>query len=693
MIYEWGTLRNVNRTLALVFACLCVLSVVPAAGIALGGQAAENASANNTTRHVDPAAVDVDGNLSDVESYLVGQLGEYLSASAVQLSQGQYDQAKSLVGPAYRSALEKYVDVAGETDGPNHGDTFQQAQSQQERYVEQVQAYRETAQAYREARANGEDARARRLARELNEQARAINRTAANLTATYDTLANATGVSLADATEAVTEVRANVTETQAEIRAESFIETRLTARAVNSTTSFTNPLQVQGRLTMANGTALANRTIRVAIGSRTVRVRTDSTGRFATSYRPVTLPANETSITVRYRPRASALYLGSTATVTATIEQVTPTLTLTNATAAAAFGAPIQAQGRLTVNGTAVPGLPVVLVADGTRLATGRTAANGSISLSASLPATVPAGTRTLTVRLPLSGRAVASVAVDRSLAVRETATNLTVDATAQNGEVRVTGRLTTRAGQPVGGRPVAIERNGTAVTTVTTDGEGRYAATIPAETGRRYQVTAAYDEPGTNLKPATTTATVTMPSAGPGGQMVAVTPGGLFARLRGLVLGNPLAAGAAVGGLLVVAIAAVSLWRRRGTSAAAETAATATTTAESDAGTAGAAAATSQSPDGDPLETARELADAGETDAAVEAAYRAVRASLRERVATPPGATHGEFLAACQEAELDDVDAIASLTDAYEQAAFGPQPVTDAVVESTLTTAGDLLQ
>jgi hypothetical protein len=76
---------------------------------------------------------------------------------------------------------------------------------------------------------------------------------------------------------------------------------------------------------------------------------------------------------------------------------------------------------------------------------------------------------------------------------------------------------LTTAAGEPLAKESVAIQMNGTTRTTVVTNANGRYEATVelPADAADSVVVRAGYDGSGTNLDSADATSMVSLPSEG----------------------------------------------------------------------------------------------------------------------------------------------------------------------------------
>jgi hypothetical protein len=702
------------------------------------------AQLNNTTvRHENPDRTDREGRLEMVVSHLSGRLADRLGESAVRISRSEYERARGLLGDGYGEDLAKLVDVAGDTGREGVGDAFERTRDAQREFADEVREFRETRDAYREAKQNGDERRARRLARELDADAENVSTTGARLEGRYDGVENATGASLADASAVVANTTAAVVESGREIRAAEFVPTTLTVSVATDRVSFSAPLTVRGRLATANGSALADRRVRLRIGERTLVADTDGDGRFAVDYRPVTTPTGPTALAVRYVPDAESLYYGANRTLSVTVEPVAPTVTVEAATDGTRFGEPVDAAGRVAVGDRGVPGLPLAVRVDGVRVASGRSGSDGSFDLSGALPADVAAGGRELSVVVAQRDRAVARAVTSREVLVGTTATALDLDArtvrrtgdanetgtaagsTAGGRAVVTTGRLTSVDGDPIGGATVSLATGGSTVATATTDAAGRYRTQLPASAfgdapadgdDRTVRVAAVYDEPGTNLGPSRANATVDLsggastpdegavegsvdgPPTGPSsllGGVLALLFGadgagaGGVARLAGDV--PWVGVGLGLGGAVLLAVGGV-LWRR----------------GDDEPGAVGAAAAgvdagagddgddengTTDEPAPEPLGTARAALDGGRTGAAVRSAYAVVRAALDETgVDAPSSATHWEFARACHEAGVADPEALDALTATYERAAYGRIALSADEAEAALAAAETLL-
>ncbi|QZP38446.1 DUF4129 domain-containing protein [Halobaculum magnesiiphilum] len=652
-------------------------SAAPADGLFQQGTPVDERN-NSTVRHEDPDAADGQGDTERVRSFLASSLGERLEGSVINLSQGEYDRAREVLGDDYDEDLDKFVDVAGETEGGSGGDAFESAAERQREYVNRTQSYRETRSEYEEAVEAGNETRARELARELARTADAVNRTGENLTASYDAIENATGADMSREEQTVREISANISADAAEVTESTLVSTRLSLSADRESTSFLDPLELAGRLTTENGSAVSNRSIALSVGERTVQVRTGENGSFSTTYRPTTVPLDRDRLAVRYVPDDGSVFLPSNATAPIAVRQVTASVDV-DGPETTAFGDDVTVRGRVDAEGVPVSGVPVRVTVGDAVLGTVRTNDDGEYALRTTLPAGVDAGNRTLSATVALADRAVTSDTVSDTVRVASTSTRLRLNATPSGDAAEVSGRLTTAEGDVVAGRTIDVLLDGTVVATADTNAAGEFSVTVSvpdsAPPGASVTVRATFDGAGSNLDGTSATATVTLPeddgADGDDGPDAAGTGDGASGGLLGAIVDGeaPAVIGAAVVAIAAAAAAFVVVRRRDG---------------DSGDSTGGSPEATPTAP-----ETATDSAAASLVEragrhldenpsAAVEIAFGALRASVESRFDLDPSLTHREFAAACRERGLFDgrVDDLDALTDSYERAAFGPRGV-----------------
>lgn len=628
---------------------------------------------NTTTQHDDPERVGEDGDLGSVKSWLASGLASQLDGSALQLSQSEYEQARGLLGDDFGTDLGKYVDVAGETDTGTDdrvGRAFERTRTRQQSLVDSVQEYRETREAYREARAAGDEERARRLARELGTIADEVNATNAELQESYRFLENQTSVNLTTASTEVANVTSNITSTQTAIEGDVFVATRLNVSARSSSVSYLQPLVLDGTLRTADGEALGNRTVRFGVGNRTLTARTDSDGRFTVRYRPVSLPVSAERVTLRYRPRPDSVYLGSSSNVPLSVTQVVGSISVDELPSSVAFGDSLSVSGRLSVAGEPIANAPVAVSLGGRTLATTTTDADGEYTVSTPVPAGIPNGSRVVRVGVPLEDTAVVANDTRETVTITRTSTRLTVSADQADDGTALSGRLVTADGTPVPEQVIQLRVDGSTLTTVTSGTDGRFRTTLTFPASLRSDdpteatLTAIFRAPDSNLVGSRTETDLTIPplrapgGAGDGGDS------GVDAAYS-LPVSLPVVVGGVL--LVIVAIGAVVLFRRRSGRSDDVTVDPSSTSGDGESNTEAA------------TEPAAPTYDSAETllsenpDLAVQTAYWALRTDLSEEFDTGSGLTHWEFVTDVEAAGLNGErgDSLRDVTAVYEQSAF----------------------
>ena len=659
--------------IAVAVSALLIVSMVAMVigGAAIVGTAAgedaivaqQTTATNNTTvQHERPDSVSESGDSQRVSQWLEGRLSEQLQGSAIEISQGQYEQGQELLGDEYDSRLEQYVDVAGDTDGTadnERAETFRETQQNQREFGETVQSYRETKDEYDEARANGNETRARAAARRLeslSENATALNR---SLNRNYRTVANQTGRNFDQSEEAVATTTRNITTQQATVREQTFVTTQLTVETNGTRVAFDAPLGISGRVTTENGTAVGNQPARIVVFDRTYSIETDRDGRFAVAHRPVSLPVNASEVAVQFRPTETSPYLGSEQNVSVDVRQVTPTLAVSTSPSQAGYGETVTTTVMATVGNHSVPSLPLATTFGGvtrTRVTNG----SGVTRIAHRVPAAVAPGEQSVAVRYGLANRAIAPITETANVSVRSTPTTLSVAADRVGSRVVIEGQLRTEGGLRVPNQSVSVAV-GESVQTVETNESGWYRTSVRNVTGTAgdnvsaVPVTARFDAAGGNLQSnrAETTIAVFSNDAPFGSPSTGPLP---WSETVSLAIGG--------GVVSLVVLAGAVVWVRRddGVETPEETA----STPESSDNRLGRPTPQQW------LDDAETTLVAGDRKGAAIATYAAVRAGLGQRIDLSDTMTHTEFLAVCG-TELDDIDieALSTVVDAYEQATF----------------------
>ncbi|SFK64987.1 hypothetical protein SAMN04487950_0382 [Halogranum rubrum] len=620
---------------------------------------------NSTVQHENPDSANQDGNLDAVESYLARILAERLGDSSIQLNQGEYEQARQLVGDDYSKNLEKYIDVAGDTGNERTADRFEETQETQQGYTDTVQNFRQTYDEYQEAKQNGNEQRARELARELNTLAQRSNRQSTQLNESYTALSNQTGADFTDAQESVDEIQQNISTQEQSVLEEEFTPTTLAVDAEPSTISFREPLQVSGQLTTEDGSALADQTIRLETAGRNVTTTTDADGEFSLTYRPTVLPLSTENVTVRYVPEASSIYLGANETVDVSVSQTDATLQVTESPTAVAYGDELTVTGSVAVDDVAVADAPLIVSVGSTPIATTRTTSEGGFQVETTLPANVSAGSQELRVRLSGQDRAVTATPATTPIQIEETPTSLTVDANnSSSRSVTVAGQFQTADGRPLSGHELEFVVDGTLVGTTTTASEGRYRTQlqIPKQQlsgeATAVQITAVYTGERTNLASTRAKTLVTVTTAGNGDVANTFFPGDDSSVLYWIG-----------GGLAVVLLLAGGglLYLRRTTAEPTQP----TDTEDTFATTPDQPDSTLEA-DQSLLELAQTRVASGETKTAIEAAYEALRARFAAPLGLSSAATHWELYRAYQAQIGEHTTTLREFVERYERATYG---------------------
>lgn len=699
-----------------VVLAVSLVVVGPVTGVVVGGfdsvgqsgnqlQQATPTPTNDTTRHEDPDQIDQNGDLADVRRWLAGRMAIQLERCAVEIGRDTTDVCE--FRDQYPDWLSKYVDMAEETgtdEDDRQAETFEEAAEETQSLANQTDEFQETRREYEAAREAGNQTEARRLARELIRLGNDINRTASGLDSAYQSFERESGVDLSEGRESVNRTATNATEVVRTVESELFVATNLSAELSSREISFIESATVLGRLVTENGSPVANRTIVLRIGERSVTTVTSETGAFSVEYRPVALPLDTDALDVRYLPRNESVYLGSGSSVPVSVSQVEPSVETSVEPTTVRYGDELRVTGRVSVGDIGTEGLPVVVSVDGRQVGRVQTDSSGRFSLTAAISAADGPGEVAVRALQPLSGRAVARGSADATLSVRSTDSVLVLDAAAEGpAEANVSGVLLTADGDPVPNQPVTLRVNGTTVETVRTGPDGRFRASVAMpssalEPGRETAVTIAgvYDASDTNLRRSAADTVVQLPPGPESPGLIARWVRELFGDLSATLVSIAQTLGlwlVVLSGLGVVVLGYL-LWRFELISGvfAGEP--------DEPPGSEGVETGGPE-PVGEPalvtqpLERARERLSSS-ADEAVMVAYGAVRAALSDsvRAAHRDADTHWEFLAACRQDGLDQsaIDSLVRLTEAYERAAYAPVSVDRTNAESVLDAAEPLI-
>lgn len=629
---------------------------------------------NSSVHHEDPDDAQSEEDLSGLEAYLAGQLSSRLGGSSVQIEQGQYQKARSVLGDDYNDLLGKYVEVSGQTEGTKDdqtAETLKNTQKNQQTYVSKVQRYRTLHDRYQRAKQNGNDGKARNLARKLNRLARQINQKSGNLTSNYNQLSNRTNVSTDKEKQRIQNVTQNISTQQTEVRETEFIKTNLSVSLESDQVSFLEPITVTGQLTNEDGEAIENKSIFLLMGeNRTKRTdyRTDEDGEFTLTGRPAVTALGSQSFRVEYRPRNDTIYLGSNDSVQATVSQVEGNISISSHTQRVGYNDTVSVSGRVQADEIVAADVPVAIYAGNVQLGTTRTAQNGTFSFTRSLPTNVPANTRKIRVSFPFHNRSLTAANATAPVTIDTSKTTLTLSGSKGKPKtVDFFGQLKTKSGQSLAGQRVQIFTNGTQVATTRTNKNGSYriSAAIPAallSSNGNTTFVARFNGRGKNVESARASTTI-LGSSVESDSLLPIPR-------RWLGLG--------IAGIGVLVALGGYLFLRSNDDEDEETVTDDESTPEPDSVPTTEETASDPSPSAMAfLDRARSARDDGEFERAVEMGYAATRNRFASVVPTT-ALTHWEFYNACQEADVGDetLSTIGDVTERYERAAFATNRV-----------------
>lgn len=696
----------------LVGSAVVVTSVTDVASGPIGTADAATQADNETVRHQNPDEQRDDGDTAAVRRWLENELSRQLGDSAVQLSEGDYESAREILGDDYQDRYAQYVEIEGETDGegpnetandsaggPSDGestadgppgagptnDSFQEIAAEQGQLADLLEEFEETREDYYDAVQANDDERAHDLARDIEELAGQIESRSQNITVHFETLEEDTGANFSESKASIDETNDDVQQTREEIIVEQFEPTVLELEPEEETISFLEPLEATGTLRTENGTPIASQNVTLAIGSneRLVRaterrtVQTDEDGSFTLEYRPTTVPLSTTDLSIEYEPVRGSGYVGSETNVSVSIEQHAPELSDLSTSQTAAAYESVDVTGAMTVDDVPVDNVTVDVFLDDRRIGNA-TVSNGTLDGTAEVPPSVPEGERELTVRFAGADRALANATASTTTTVLESEGELAVTADQfGNDHLNVSGTFTTADGAEIEAEGIELAIDGESVGTVSTDSDGTFTTVVelpvePAEIeGDSVELTASYDGEDSSIAPTATSADATIAGADDS------------------ILSNQLL----LGGGLVLALAgsiASLLWFRRRDAA-------------DDTGSSVDRPRDVPRPSDTPSESGPEpveplLSQASEylsndrPDEAVRLGYAAVRRAFQSRIEGSRALTHWEFYRRYRGNDTE-TDSLRSMTELYERASYGVDRVSETDAATVLEYARQLCE
>lgn len=623
--------------------------------------------------HQNPDEIQEDGDLEGLGAFLQSDLDERLGESNVELDEGEYELARSVLGDEYDGRLEQFAEIAEDIDAEAVAESYEQAQTEQKEFTNETERYYETLEGYEEAREEGDDQRARELARELETIEENVSAIATDTISVYDLLEETTGFDQTDRKERINRTSSNVSETQTAIREAEFVRTTLAVEANRTSISFLDPVRIEGVLRNETGDPISGGLIKVGTEERPVTTRTNETGAFSVVYRPVRLPIGAEELPIGYSPEPGSEYLGNRTTVPVDVSATPGTVEIQTSPETASFGDRVPIAGQVTagVDERAIEDLPLSIAIDGTELANTTTDESGAYAVEPQLPLEVASGPATIEVRIDQRDRAIEASSASEPIEIEPTDSRMELElpATTPVDAIPVVGTLETANGTSIQNASIELAIAETTVQTVETNATGAFEATIEAPAtaadavgdndSTAVAVTASFDGSDTAVESTSASGTVTIEEAEAGLDLEVV-----------LLLG---------GGGVVLATIALLVWylRRDDTAAGAASEEPIATVDRSPGGS---------SPDRSLLSAAVDAADAGRYDRAVLLAYDAVRTRLVRRGESSPASTHWEVYREHAD-EIGLQKPFRRLVETYERVAFSPHGSPD---ESTASAAVD---
>ena len=630
---------------------------------------------NETIRHQNPDEYDDEGDRDSLSNFLSDELSSRLGESSTAISERNYEHARAVLGEEYDERLEQYValEEGAETDSGDGGDsqadgenrsdesqderanhTYADVASTQSEFVELIEEYDELEQEYGQAYDDGDIDTARTTARDLSTLADEIDSTTAELVELYTTLEAETDREISDERAAIEETNDEIQRTQADIEDDVFVETALEVTTADKAGSFLDPLELTGWLEADDGSVEQGDRIAIEIEDDVYHPTLDHDGSFELTHRPVDIPPSADSLTVSYAPSTNSTHLGSETTVPVAIERTTPEIEIDQHTSQVAFGESSTVNGTITAGDIGIDDRTLAVRLGGESIGE-ISSHDGAFDDSLTVPASVPAGDVDLEVVYDDDDSSFEATTQTESVTVEETPTDLDIEADPSEETIEVTGSLETAAGEPVPDQSVELFRENESVTTVSTNNDGEFTATVsmPSTATDEFAISALFDGAESNLETAETETTVSVASSG------SAIPSSLWI-------------GIGAGGLLVI-IATGYIWYRRRRVGDGAVQVPTHQSSENEFEPAQTVRKETTTTASAQLTWSSKALEKEDTDDAVEAAYLAVRRELGGAFEDNAQLTHWEFYRRFQAQAGDErvSSTLQELTALYERAAF----------------------
>ena len=630
---------------------------------------------NTTVRHRNPDDAESEDSSDALRRELAGRLSERLEGSTVNLTQGQYERARSLLGNDYDNLLSKYADVADETGDEQSAERFRKAKEQQRAYTDGVATYQQKLDAYRKAKQKGNEERARALARELTRLSTHIAENASKLDQTYETIGQQTTINTTTVRQQTEITTQRIIQTQTEVAATEFVQTTLTVDQSKVHGSFSEELTITGQLKDTDDASIDAESVQLQVGSQQQTVELTADGRFSVNYRPTSVSLNKSTVTVRYLPEETSIYLGSNSTVDASLVQEEANVTVTRSPSQVTFGDAATIQGFVAVNDTRVPRLPVVVYIGDVRLGEAKTNSDGIFTVNRTLGLVPPTGNHSISVRSHSDDLAVRVDRTDGQVRVDKARPRLAGSVKRLNEtRVRLTGQLTGPNGTPVSNQPVAVFVNESYVSQTQSGRDGNFTLsldTADVDDENVSALTVRFTGQGANLAAAKMQVKVPTSSEIAKSSKTGSPVDSLFSQsMIAFVLTCSL-----------IGVAGAVTYVRGRKDEQVKPSQDGSERHDSDA-------IVDAQPMFPSLDSAHDAVRHGNTHLAVNSAYTAVRVRLTHALPVEKNSTHWQFFEQCVGEKAVDEASLRELTSAYEQAKYGREAITEKMAMEAIDAA-----
>ena len=679
-------------------AAIVVLVVVATCTVAVGGAVSgqpvvlQTDDPVETPPHENPGEATEPDESEGIESHLESLLADRLAESTDETTDGDYDDARAALDERYDDTLDRYAEVAGESDA----ELYRDARDRHTEFSDTNERVDELREAYGEARERGNDDEAEQLREALEDESTELTEGGDDLISSYRDLEAHTDTDHSEEIEQIETRQGTVEQFLTQTEDAGQINTLLLVETDRTNISFDSPARISGQLVTADGDPVADQAISIVAGGQSYSVETDEAGQFEFVHRPVE-SLGETTLDVEFRPNETSEYRATQREIPVTVEQVDADIQLASFESAASYDADLTTEGTVVADGLdrPVPGVSLAVLVDGQQLETVDTDERGEFSVDTPIPRSTDSGTADIEVRTVETDQAISSASETGQVQIESVETHVELDTeteAADADEVPISGSLETAAGRPIRASTVDLTVDGETVETVDTNLEGAFEETVTlpdAADNSTVTLGATYNGEG-HLQPTTETVEIRSQPAGAdvssGTQPSAVQDDTELSTTEALPRGLLFAGG----GLLALFGLVGVWWMRRNGAAAVDDA----VDGPNPPSGVGGSAATEPTPANSRklYAVAEQQLAADAYDSAVVLAYASVRRQLARLLGLSAGVTHRELARTYAAADREDSEAIKQLTQQYERVRYAADGVDESTAVRAVAAAERLL-